>query len=109
MKFLWRENNMDNRYTAANVLTNIVDLEQKEKKEAIAEVAKDYYDYTPDCEKVFTDWADSNKAIQIHVCQERINGHVFEKALVVYQGEKLSKKLKALRQLGYTAKLVEML
>lgn len=100
---------MDNRYTVSNVLSNINKCEEREKKETVDEVSKDYYDYTPDCEKLFTDWADSNKEIQIHVCQEKVDGHVFEKALVVYQGEMLSKKLKALRQLGYTAKLVEML
>jgi len=100
---------MDNRYTFQNVLDNMSNMEKKELKEKIVDVSNDYYDYTPDNEKMFTDWADKNKEIQIHVCQEIINDHVFEKALVVYKGELLSKKLTALKQLGYTAKLVEML
>ena len=85
--------------------------EQREKEEFKKSVVEDYFDYNANVEERFLEWKkNAKRTCTFHICHEIYNKsekHIAEMILVVFKGEKLEKKLTALRQLGHTAKYVK--
>ena len=98
-------------YNFSELVNKLAVRSSQESLEQLQLVAEDYFDYNTSVEERFIEWKrDAKKSASFHICHEIYNKsekHIAEMILVVFKGEKLEKKLTALRQLGYTAKYVK--